>query len=70
MLYNNRCWRSAYTKQDRMQALQKTKPPTPVRGFEKYIGIDYARSKRSRFITLFHAATKSFTNLSLLSSHA
>jgi hypothetical protein len=29
-----------------------------------------ARSKRSRFITLFHAATKSFTNASFESSHA
>ena len=29
-----------------------------------------ARSKRSRFITLFHAAAKSFTNASLESSHA
>jgi len=30
----------------------------------------YARSKRSRFITLFQAATKSSTNLRLLSSLA
>jgi len=29
-----------------------------------------ARSKRSRFITLFHAATKSFTNFSFESAHA
>jgi hypothetical protein len=29
-----------------------------------------ARSKRSRFITLFHAAAKSFTNASFESSHA
>src|SRR5271163_72375 len=28
------------------------------------------RSKRSRFITLFHAATKSFTNFSFESEHA
>jgi hypothetical protein len=28
------------------------------------------RSKRSRFITLVHAATKSFTNFSLESAHA
>ena len=32
--------------------------------------IDQARSKRSRFITLSHAATKSRTNLSLASSEA
>jgi hypothetical protein len=31
---------------------------------------DQARSKRSRFITLSHAATKSFTNLSFESAHA
>ncbi len=31
---------------------------------------DYARSKRSRFITLLQAATKSFTNVSFESSHA
>jgi AcrR family transcriptional regulator len=30
---------------------------------------DQARSKRSRFITLFHAATKSCTNFSWESSH-
>ena len=29
-----------------------------------------ARSKRSRFITLVHAATKSFTNFSFESAHA
>ena len=32
--------------------------------------LDQTRSKRSRFITLFHAATKSFTNFSLESAHA
>ena len=31
---------------------------------------DQARSKRSRFITLVHAATKSFTNFSFESAHA
>ncbi len=31
---------------------------------------DYARSKRSRFMTLSHAATKSCTNFSFESSHA
>jgi hypothetical protein len=31
---------------------------------------DHARSKRSAFITLVQAATKSFTNFSLLSSWA
>ena len=31
---------------------------------------DQARSKRSRFITLVHAATKSFTNFSFASAHA
>src|SRR5215475_308468 len=31
---------------------------------------DQARSKRSRFITLVHAATKSFTNFSLESEQA
>ena len=31
---------------------------------------DQTRSKRSRFITLVHAATKSFTNLSFESAHA
>jgi hypothetical protein len=31
---------------------------------------DQFRSKRSRFITLFQAATKSFTNASFESSHA
>ena len=31
---------------------------------------DHARSKRSRFITLVHAATKSFTNFSFESAHA
>ena len=30
----------------------------------------HARSKRSRFITLFQAATKSFTNFSFESAHA
>src|SRR5438477_11483688 len=33
-------------------------------------GVDQARSKRSRFITLAHAATKSRTNFSFESSHA
>src|SRR5690242_11844598 len=32
--------------------------------------LDQARSKRSRFITLVHAATKSFTNFSFESAHA
>src|SRR5258708_40325950 len=31
---------------------------------------DEARSKRSRFITLLHAATKPFTNFSFESAHA
>jgi hypothetical protein len=31
---------------------------------------DHARSKRSRFITLFHAATKSRTNIGCESLHA
>src|SRR4051812_35649857 len=31
---------------------------------------DQARSKRSKFITLVHAATKSFTNFSPESAHA
>src|SRR5436190_18192146 len=31
---------------------------------------DQTRSKRSRFITLVHAATKSFTNFSFESAHA
>ena len=32
--------------------------------------VDQARSKRSRFMTLSHAATKSRTNFSFESSHA
>ena len=32
--------------------------------------IDQARSKRSRFITLSHAATKSFANFSFASAEA
>ena len=35
----------------------------------KTLCFDQARSKRSRFITLFHAATKSCTNFSWESSH-
>src|SRR5580658_464363 len=31
---------------------------------------DQARSKRSRFVTLVHTATKSFTNFSFESAHA
>jgi len=33
-------------------------------------GLDQAMSKRSRFITLVHAATKSFTNFSFESAQA
>ena len=32
------------------------------RKISKIFTLDHARSKRSRFITLFHAATKSFRN--------
>src|SRR5262249_38855545 len=39
---------------------------SPQAAFRK----DGARSKRSRFITLFHAATKSFTNFSFESAQA
>jgi len=45
-------------------------------GFLRTIGVtsafrrDQARSKRSAFITLVHAATKSFTNFSFASAHA
>ncbi len=35
-----------------------------------FFGRSEARSKRSRFITLFHATTKSFTNFSLESAQA
>jgi hypothetical protein len=35
-----------------------------------FFGRSEARSKRSRFITLFHAVTKSFTNFSLASAQA
>ena len=35
-----------------------------------FFSIDYAMSNRSRFITLFQAATKSFTNASFESSQA
>ena len=41
--------------------LTERRPPSPG---------CYARSKRSRFITLVQAATKSRTNFSLASSHA
>ena len=34
------------------------------------LDVDQTRSKRSRFMTLFHAATKSRTNFSFASSHA
>jgi hypothetical protein len=37
---------------------------------QKPLGGDQARSKRSRFITLVHAATKSFTNFSFESAQA
>ena len=36
----------------------------------KNLRCDQARSKRSRFITLFQAAAKSFTNFSFESAHA
>ena len=35
----------------------------------EFEGGDQARSNRSRFMTLFHAATKSFTNFSCESAH-
>ena len=41
----------------------------PVRAGPE-VGCDQARSNRSAFITLFHAATKSVTNFSLASSLA
>ena len=39
-------------------------------GSRGYLCYDRARSKRSRFMTLFHAATKSCRNFSWESSHA
>ena len=42
----------------------------PVRSQQKRLYHNQERSKRSRFITLFHAATKSCTNFSWESSHA
>jgi hypothetical protein len=42
----------------------------PVRSHRRRSCHDQARSKRSRFITLFHAATKSCTNFSWESSEA
>jgi hypothetical protein len=45
-------------------------PPCFRHGPGTRSGYDPARSKRSRFMTLFHAATKSCTNFSCESSHA
>ncbi len=42
------------------------RPPVAFRGVDR----DQARSKRSRFMTLSHAATKSRTNACCESSHA
>ena len=36
----------------------------------EHLHCHHARSKRSAFMTLFHAATKSFTNFSFESAHA
>ena len=45
--------------------------PPPARGGDRtQFTRDQARSNRSRFITLVHAATKSRTNFSCESSHA
>jgi len=41
-----------------------------LRGASKAFCSDQARSKRSRFITFVHAATKSFANFSFESAHA
>ena len=46
-----------------------TPPPTQSIGRQSLCD-PYTRSKRSRFITLFHAATKSRTNFSFASSCA
>jgi very-short-patch-repair endonuclease len=53
-------------------ALISCRSPPPASGFtvRKPVRRDQASSKRSRFITLVHAATKSFTNFSRESAHA
>ena len=43
---------------------------SPHGGLRENNATAYAKSKRSKFITLLHAATKSFTNLVLASSEA
>ena len=48
---------------------QTQKAPRDRRGF-LFDATGQARSKRSRFITLFQAATKSFTNFASLPSQA
>ena len=45
-------------------------PPRGLGGRHARVVDGYVRSKRSRFMTLSHAATKSCTNFSLESSHA
>jgi uncharacterized membrane protein YtjA (UPF0391 family) len=42
----------------------------PAFAFQRTFSQDQARSKRSAFITLVHAATKSFTNFSFASAQA
>ena len=63
---------SRHAPPDRRRTRHSSAPPDAA--FDRYpsvgglVRLDYARSKRSRFMTLSHAATKSRTNFSSASS--